>query len=95
MSDFKKFTDNFVTEVANVATYLGDKAGKMVDYTKTRITISNQEVIVDNLYKKLGKFYFEKFRQGEAIDAPLFDDCKMIEMYLKSIEAMKDDSNTK
>lgn len=91
MADFKEFTDKFVSEVANVANYIGNQAGKMMDSTKLKITISNQEAVVDNMYKKLGRHYYERFKQGEEIDEPMIDVCQMIETHLKSIKAMKED----
>jgi hypothetical protein len=90
MSDFKKFTDNVAAEIANFAKYIGNQTGKIVDQAKLKMAISNQEAIVDKLYKKIGEYYYNCYNEGQPIDEKMVENCKMIQMYKKSINTMKD-----
>lgn len=81
--DFNKFVKK--TKEATIS--VGKKANDLVEITKINLEIVDLENDIDDLYKEIGIFVFNSYKNGTEIPESIKDKCKIIEE--KSLKVME------
>ena len=82
---------NKAGEVAkNTASRAADKAGDMVEIGKLKSKISSAKSEISATEKKIGKYYYEQYKDGVAVDAAVGAMCEEITVQLDVIEELED-----
>ena len=74
MAFFDKLNDLAKTvgdKASDIAKNVGDKANDAIESTKLRSKIHSEQAAIAEEYKKIGEFYYEKHRAGEAVAAEI------------------------
>lgn len=64
-------------------------SGEIIEETKLRLSIINEQNKVDELYEKLGKKVYELYEKGELLNEDFNEYCLQIQNMKQNIEAMK------
>ena len=62
------------------------KTGEVIEDTKLKTQIANDEKSIRELEAKIGAYYYKKFAAGEALDEEVSGFCTAISVHLSNIE---------
>lgn len=65
------------------------KTGEVIEDTKLKTQIANDEKSIRELEAKIGAYYYKKFAAGEALDEEVSGFCTAISVHLSNIEEKK------
>ncbi len=66
-----------------------DKTNELVEDTRLKTQILNDEKSIRELEVKIGAYYYEKFAAGEAVDEAVSEYCTAISVHKANIEEKK------
>jgi hypothetical protein len=79
----------FMNKVNAFAKAAADKTSDMVEDTKIKVQIANDEKSIKELEAKIGAYYYEKFAAGETVDEAISEYCTAISVHKANIESKK------
>ena len=65
------------------------KTGEVLEDTRLKTQILNDEKSIRELQTKIGAFYYKKFAAGEAVEEEVTEFCTAISVHLANIEEKK------
>lgn len=74
----------------NTASKAADKAGDMVEIGKLKAKISSAKSDIAEAEKKIGKYYFQQYTDGVAVDATVGELCEDIKAQMDLIEELEE-----
>lgn len=80
---------DFLNKVNAFAKAAADKTNEVVEDTKLKTQILNDEKSIRELEMKIGAYYYEKFAAGEAVDEGVTEYCTAISVHQANIEEKK------
>lgn len=89
-----EFLDNAVTKAKEVFDVACKKTGEAVTIQKQKFDIGTEENKVSKLYEKLGKIYFESFKDTQVENEEMSGLIEEIKEKNKKIELLKEEINT-
>ncbi len=75
-----------VNEIAKSAV---SKTGEVLEDTRLKTQILNDEKSIRELQAKIGAFYYKKFAAGEAVEDEVTEFCTAISVHLENIDEKK------
>lgn len=66
-----------------------DKTNELVEDTRLKTQILNDEKSIRELERKIGAYYYKKFAAGEAVDEAVSEYCTAISVHNANIEEKK------
>ena len=66
-----------------------DKTNELVEDTRLKTQILNDEKSIRELERKIGTYYYKKFAAGEAVDEAVSEYCTAISVHNANIEEKK------
>ncbi len=75
-----------VNEIARSAV---SRTGEVLEDTRLKTQILNDEKSIRELQAKIGAFYYKKFAAGEAVEAEVTEFCTAISVHLANIDEKK------
>lgn len=79
----------FLDKVNAFAKAAADKTSEVVEDTKLKTQIMNDEKSIKELEAKIGAYYYGKFAAGETIDEAVTQFCTAISVHKANIEEKK------
>lgn len=79
----------FLDKVNAFAKTAADKTNAVVEETKLKTQIMNDEKSIKELQAKIGAYYYNKFADGEAVDEAVMEYCTAISVHKANIEEKK------
>ena len=79
----------FLDKVNAFANAAADKISEVVEDTKLKTQIMNDEKSIKELEAKIGAYYYGKFAAGETIDEAVTQFCTAISVHKANIEEKK------
>lgn len=73
----------------NTAGRAADKAGDLVEKGKLKAKIGSAKSEIASLEKKIGKYYFDQYMEGVAVDAAVGAMCEEIKVQKDLIEELE------
>ncbi len=93
--EFKKKVEEISKKVGETATNtyntVADKSGKLIAETKMKISISDKETDIDEIYEEIGRAVYESYKEGKDVGKDFTKSCKKIDKLNEEIA----DMNTK
>ncbi len=90
--EFMKKVEEIGKKVGDTAssTYntVADKSGKLIQETKLKISISDKEADIDEIYEEIGKAVYEQYKAGEDVGKDYTKLAKKIDKLNEEIEEM-------
>ena len=86
MQDFLNEEGKVAKDTASKA---ADRAGDIVEIGKLKSKISTAKSEVTAIEKKIGKYYYDQYTEGVAVDAAVGAMCEEIKMQLDLIEELE------
>lgn len=84
---------DFMNKVNALARAAADKTSEVVEDTKLRTQIANDEKSIRELKMKIGNYYYQKFVSGGEVDAAVLEYCTAISVHKKTIQDKTDALN--
>ncbi len=75
-----------VNELAKTAV---SRTGEVLEDTRLKTQILNDEKSIRELQAKIGAYYYKKFAAGEALDEEILEFCTAISVHLANIDEKK------
>lgn len=85
---------DFLNKVNAFAKAAADKTNEVVEDTRLKTQIMNDEKSIKELETKIGAYYYKKFAAGEAVDEDVTKYCTAISVHKANIEEKKAVLNT-
>lgn len=79
----------FLDKVNAFAKAAADKTTEVVEDTKLKTQIMNDEKSIKELQAKIGAYYYNKFASGETVDEAVTQFCTAISVHKANIEEKK------
>lgn len=79
----------FLDKVNAFAKAAADKTNEVVEDTRLKTQIMNDEKSIKELQAKIGAYYYSKFASGEAVDEAVTQFCTAISVHKANIEEKK------
>ena len=79
----------FLDKVNAFAKAAADKTNEVVEDTKLKAQIMNDQKSIKELEAKIGAYYYSRFAAGEAIDEAVTEYCTAISVHKANIEEKK------
>ncbi len=79
----------FLDKVNAFAKAAADKTNEVVEDTRLKTQIMNDEKSIKELQAKIGAYYYNKFASGEAVDEAVTQFCTAISVHKANIEEKK------
>lgn len=79
----------FLDKVNAFAKAAADKTSEVVEDTKLKTQIMNDQKSIKELEAKIGAYYYSKFTAGEAVDEAVVEYCTAISVHKANIEEKK------
>ncbi len=76
-------------KVNEFAKNAASKTGEVLEDTRLKTQIMNDEKSIRELQTKIGAFYYKKFAAGEAVEDEVAEFCTAISVHLANIEQKK------
>ncbi len=90
--EFMKKVEEISKKVGDTAsnTYntVADKSGKLIEETKLKISISDKETDIDEIYEEIGKSIYTTYKAGEDVGKDFTKQCKKIDKLNDEINEM-------
>ena len=90
--EFMKKVEEISKKVGDTAsnTYntVADKSGKLIEETKLKISISDKETDIDEIYEEIGKAIYTTYKSGEDVGKDFTKQCKKIDKLNDEINEM-------
>ena len=74
----------------NTASKAADKAGDLVEIGKLKTKINTAKSEITATEKKIGKYYYDQYTEGVAVDAAVGEMCEEIKAKLDLIEELEE-----
>lgn len=68
---------------------IADKSGKMFEGAKLKMSISDKEDEVKEIYSSIGKMVYDNYKNGEEVNKEISKECKKIDKMNAEIAEMK------
>lgn len=81
---------DFLNKVNAIAKAAADKTTEVVEDTKLKTQIINDEKSIKELETKIGAHYYRKFISGEEVDQEVLEYCTAISVHKANIEEKKE-----
>lgn len=85
----RKVTMELFDKVNELAKSAASKTGEVIEDTRLKTQIMNDEKSIRELQAKIGAFYYKKFAAGEAVEEEVAEFCTAISVHLANIEQKK------
>lgn len=85
----RKVTMELFDKVNELAKSAATKTGEVLEDTRLKTQIMNDEKSIRELQAKIGAFYYKKFAAGEAVEEEVAEFCTAISVHLANIEQKK------
>lgn len=85
----RKVTMELFDKVNELAKNAASKTGEVIEDTRLKTQILNDEKSIRELQAKIGAFYYKKFAAGEAVEDEVAEFCTAISVHLANIEQKK------
>lgn len=85
----------FLDKVNAFAQAAADKTAEVVEDTRLKAQIANDQKSIKELETKIGAHYYRKFVSGEEVDAEVLEYCTAISVHKANIEEKKAALNAK
>lgn len=85
INEISKAVSKTATDTYNT---VADKSGKAIEDAKLKISISEKEEEINEIYVKMGKAVFEEFKKGEDVGKAFTKESKLVEKKLAEIDEM-------
>lgn len=79
----------FMDKVNAFAKAAADKTSEVIEDTRLKTQILNDEKSIKELETKIGAYYYKKFAAGEAVDEGVLEYCTAISVHLANIDEKK------
>lgn len=79
----------FLDKVNSFAKAAAEKTNAVVEDTKLKTQIMNDQKSIKELEAKIGAYYYSKFASGEAVDEAIAEFCTAISVHKANIEEKK------
>ena len=80
---FKEKVEEIGKKVGDTATNayntVADKSGKLIEETKMKVSISDKEADIEEIYEEMGKAIYDSFKAGEDVGKDYAKECKKID----------------
>ena len=76
-------------KVNEIARSAASKTGEVLEDTRLKAQILNDEKSIRELQAKIGAFYYKKFAAGEAVEEEVLELCTAISVHLANINEKK------
>jgi hypothetical protein len=90
--EFMKKVEEISKKVGDTAssTYntVADKSGKLIEETKLKISISDKETDIDEIYEEIGKAVYNSYKSGEDVGKEFTKQAKKIDKLNEEINEM-------
>ncbi|MEG2310370.1 MAG: zinc ribbon domain-containing protein [Clostridia bacterium] len=91
--DFMKKITEISRKVGDAATdtynTVADKSGKFIEDTKFKMSISDKETKVNEIYEVIGKTVYDSYKQGEDVGHVFTKEAKKVDKLFNEIDEMK------
>lgn len=84
---------DFMNKVNALARAAADKTNEVVEDTKLKTQIANDEKSIRELKIKIGNYYYQKFVSGGEVDAAVLEYCTAISVHKDAIKEKKNALN--
>lgn len=81
--------DNITKRVAGTYKTAAKASGELLEETKLRILIVNEQSKVEDFYEKIGEKVYQMYEKGNLQDDQFIDECKEIDSIKQNINSMK------
>lgn len=92
--EFMKKIEEISKKVGKTATdtynTVADKSGKIIEGTKIKISISDKENEIEDIFLNIGKTVYDMYKKGEDVGREFTKESKKIEKIEKEVEHMQD-----
>ena len=85
----RKVTMEIFDKMNELAKNAASKTGEVLEDTRLKTQILNDEKSIRELQAKIGAFYYKKFAAGEAVEDEVSEFCTAISVHLANIEQKK------
>ena len=85
----RKVTMELFDKMNELAKNAASKTGEVLEDTRLKTQILNDEKSIRELQAKIGAFYYKKFAAGEAVEDEVAEFCTAISVHLANIEQKK------
>ena len=86
---FKEKVEEIGKKVGDTATNayntVADKSGKLIEETKMKVSISDKEADIEEIYEEMGKAIYDSFKAGEDVGKDYAKECKKIDKLNKGL----------
>lgn len=79
----------FLDKVNAFAKAAADKTNEVVEDTRLKTQIMNDQKSIKELEAKIGAYYYSRFAAGEAVDEAVMEYCTAISVHKANIEEKK------
>lgn len=90
MKDFLNKAGKTAKEVAGKA---GEKAGDLIETGKVKTKVYSLKSSKEELYQKIGEYYYNQYEEGDAVDGIVGGWCREIQTINEEIRNLEDSLN--